>query len=220
MKEISPSNFGLLIAYVLPGFVAIWGLSGVWPINAGCLDGSAECSLVPSLVGLFNTTVAAIAAGMAVSAVRFVIIDTIHSLTGLKRPYWNGTVLQKNLTAVKSAVDHHYRYYQFHTNMLVAGIVAFGAHLHAHREISGFPELLLLLLAVAFWIAGRDNLRKYYDNLTTIFASQKVEQTAMSNGQHHRDGKPDDKPKSIQAEGATEPSKEKATAQSEAPKKQ
>ena len=70
MKDISNSNFGLLIAYALPGFVVIWGLSGIWPMVAGCMSDVEPCANIPSLVGFLNSTIAAVAAGMTVSAIR------------------------------------------------------------------------------------------------------------------------------------------------------
>lgn len=181
MKDMN-SNFGLLIAYALPGFVAIWGLSGIWPAVIGCANGAGACDTVPSLVGFLNSTVAAIAAGMAVSAIRFVVIDEIHERTGLRRPRWNGVALQNNLAAVRSVVDHHYRYYQFHANMIVAGVIAYEAHLYDARTVAGLTEVLLVALAVVFWITSRDNLRKYYQNLDAIFDTQPKGRTTMSNG--------------------------------------
>ena len=181
MKDISTSNFGLLIAYALPGFVVIWGLQGSWTTIAGCTE--ELCEAVPSLIGFLNSTVAAIAAGLAVSAIRYVAIDTIHERTGVKRPVWNGRALQANLSAVKLLVDQQYRYYQFHANMVVAGILAYGFHVYASQTVTAIPDLFLLGLVAVFWLAGRDALRKYYANLTPLFLQ--LEASTMSNGMHH-----------------------------------
>lgn len=171
MKDLN-SNFGLLIAYALPGFVAIWGLSGIWPGVIECAMGADGCGIVPSLMGFLNSTVAAIAAGMAVSAIRFVLIDFLHERTGLHRPKWNGLALQKNLAAVRTIVDHHYRHYQFHANMIVAGVIAYAAQRYELQMVPGLTELLLIALLAVFWIASRDNLKKYYQNLDAIFQTQ------------------------------------------------
>jgi len=181
MTDISSSNFGLLIAYALPGFIVIWGLEGSWTALAGCSEG--VCELVPSLVGFLNSTVAAIAAGLTVSAVRFVIIDGIHERTGLPRPRPNGRVLQENLAAVNLLIDQHYRYYQFHANMIVAGLIAYGVHVYTSGSVSLIPDSFILALLAIFWIAGRDTLRKYYANLDPIFTPLEV--VPMSNGMHH-----------------------------------
>ena len=180
MKEITYTHFGLLIAYVLPGFVVVWGLSGLWPITPVCTSDTAVCATVPSLIGFFNTTIGAITAGMVVSSLRFVLIDTINHLTGLKRPELDGDTLQDNLDAVNTVVDHHYRYYQFHSNLLIAGLIAYGAHLYKDLTFMGLPEILLALLAVSFWLTARNNLKKYYAHRGTFTTKNK--ETAMSNG--------------------------------------
>ncbi len=173
MKDLN-SNFGLLIAYALPGFVAIWGLSGIWPAVIECAIGTEGCKAVPSLVGFLNSTVAAIAAGMAVSAIRFVVIDSLHERSGLKRPKSNGIALQNNLAAVRTVIDHHYRYYQFHSNMIVAGVIAYVAQQYELvQDVNGLTEVLLVALMAVFWIASRDNLKKYYHNLDAIFQTKK-----------------------------------------------
>jgi len=190
MKEISNSNFGLLIAYVLPGFIVIWGLSGFWPVMPFCVDGSEQCAVTPSLIGFLNSTVAAVAAGMAVSAIRFVLIDTIHHLTGLQRPAWNGAALQDNVSAVNILVEQHYRYYQFYANMLVAGVIAVVAHLHQTSFDVGLIEWSLVVLAVIFWIGSRDSLNKYYSNLRYVLTTNTDLEFSMTNGMHHEKKEP------------------------------
>jgi hypothetical protein len=40
MTEMSQKNFGLLIAYLLPGFVVLWGISFFSPTVQSWLTGS------------------------------------------------------------------------------------------------------------------------------------------------------------------------------------
>lgn len=180
MREITYTHFGLLIAYVLPGFVVIWGISGLWPVAPICTGDTSTCSTLPSLIGFFNTTIGAITAGMVVSAIRFALIDTIHHLTGLKRPYLTGRELEDNLGAIHTAIDQYYRYYQFHSNAIIACLIAYGAHLYKTLAFTGLLEVILLFLVIVFWIAARDNLRHYYTKLATFNTSEK--DTTMSNG--------------------------------------
>jgi hypothetical protein len=186
MKEITYTHFGLLIAYLLPGFVVIWGISGLWPVAPICPSDSEACATIPSLVGFFNTTLGAITAGMVVSAIRFIMVDTANHLTGLKRPQVDGYVLQQNLGAVDTVIDHHYRHYQFHANLLVAGVIAYGVHLFKTLAFTGLPEVLLIILAIIFWLTARDNLRKYYASLSTFNNNERDD--TMSNGMgKHKD---------------------------------
>jgi len=179
MKDISNSNFGLLIAYALPGFVVVWAVGGVWPPTHATADA------VASIITVFNTTVAAIAAGMVVSAIRFVVIDSLFTALGLRRPPADSTALQQNLGAVTTSIDQHYRYYQFHANMLVAGVIAYAAHRLPFIATPGLPELVLIALAGVFWLTARDNLTKYYRHLSTIRSPYPIEAPTMSNGMHH-----------------------------------
>jgi len=114
VKEISSGNFGLLMAYLLPGFVTLWGLSVVsddlrqWLLGAGTAG--------PTLGGFMYITVASAAAGLSVGAFRWVLIDSLHA-TGLRRPKWNDTLLADNRAAYRFLIEIHYRYYHFYANM-------------------------------------------------------------------------------------------------------
>jgi hypothetical protein len=191
MKDISTSNFGLLIAFALPGFVALWGISGIWPMELGCLIGTDGCTTTITLVGFFNSTIAALAAGMVIGAIRFVLIDTLHALTGLRRPVWNGQAFGSNLEAVKTMVQEHYRFYQFYSGMLIAVLLAYAAHLHRESFTLGIPVLLIALLLAVFWIASRDSLGKYYTGLERLLTHPANGDSSMTNGMstEHKDPK-------------------------------
>jgi hypothetical protein len=118
VKSVSSENFGLLIAYVLPGFVLLWGLQPVVPaagLALGVSTGSA-----PSVGGFLSGAVAALGIGMTLSTVRWLVIDAIHHATGLPQPRWDFSRLGDRATAFDLVVEHYYRYYQFHANLLVA----------------------------------------------------------------------------------------------------
>jgi hypothetical protein len=200
MKDISNSNFGLLIAYALPGFVVVWALDGAWAPLAVCSD--ASCNTAASMYSFFNTTIASLAAGMGVSAIRYVMIDSLYSALGISRPDVDGTRLQANLGAVSTSIEQHYRYYQFHANMLVAGLIAYGVHLYRLHTFPGLLELLLLGMAGIFWLTARDNLTKYYRTLTSIFSPYTSEIDIMSNGMSHEHKAAKPQPKRETAEAA------------------
>ena len=75
MKELSVANFGILIAYVLPGFTALWGVSYFSETVQVWLGSSAGDA--PTVGGFLYVTLAAVGAGMTVSTVRWMIVDTI-----------------------------------------------------------------------------------------------------------------------------------------------
>lgn len=163
VKESSVTNFGLLIAFLLPGFVALWGISHVSdPVRSwfGASPGEA-----PTVGGFFYVTLASIVAGMAASTVRWMTIDTIHHVTGVPRPSWDFSRLQENVAAFDMLNELYYRYYQFYANMVVAILVtvllrhvAAPAHALELDAIDGAAALLTLV----FFAGSRDSLRKYY----------------------------------------------------------
>ena len=92
---LSNENFGLVIAYVLPGFVALWGVSYFSPTVESWITATQQGA--PSVAGFMYVTVASLAAGLTVSAVRWAIIDNIHQLTGVVPPAWNFVDLDDKL---------------------------------------------------------------------------------------------------------------------------
>jgi hypothetical protein len=156
-QDASGTNFGLLIAYVLPGFTAVQGLpflsssSATWGTTAD-VGG-------PTLAGFLSGTVEAIAVGLTVSTVRWFVIDRLHHRTGLRPPSWNFAQLEKNVAAFQLLLDSHYRYYKFYANMVVALACAYSTRAYS----LGWYGLVYLLLAVLFLLASRDALRKYYE---------------------------------------------------------
>ena len=112
MSTLSNQNFGLIIAYLLPGFVSLWGVSYFSPtveswINVPQQPGS------PSVAGFMYVTLASLAAGVSVSAVRWAIIDHLHHATGVVPPVWKFANLEGKLQGYLTLVENHYRYYQF-----------------------------------------------------------------------------------------------------------
>ena len=120
---LSNENFGLVIAYVLPGFVALWGVSYFSPTVESWITATQQGA--PSVAGFMYVTVASLAAGLTVSAVRWAIIDTIHHATGVIPPAWEFAVLNDKLPGFLGLDENHYRYYQHHSNMFVAVALLF-----------------------------------------------------------------------------------------------
>ena len=162
MKEVSSKNFGLLIAYLLPGFTALWGLSYVsetvrsWlgspPINA------------PTIGGFLYVTLASVAAGLTVSTIRWAVIDTIHHWTGIPRPEWDFSRLQQNVTAFEVTVEHKYRYAQFYGNTLISLVLVYLTRrfsLGFWSTSIGWTDLAFFLLGVILFAGSRDTYRKY-----------------------------------------------------------
>jgi hypothetical protein len=181
--EISPSNFGLIAAYLVPGFITLWGASyrsetvrawlSVAPQNAG------------SVADLLYATLGAIAAGMTVSAFRWAIIDTIHHRTGVPPPPWDFSRLHERLDAYRELIEIHYRYYQFFANTLLALCFAYVVRLTAigwQAYQGGWAELGFASVVCVLFLASRDALGKYYRRAGELLIADRKEVRTMANG--------------------------------------
>ena len=170
MSELSHKNFGLLIAYVLPGFVALWGISQFSPTVESWIATSGQGA--PTIAGFLYVTLASLAAGLTVSAVRWAIIDHLHAVTGIAPPAWKFVNLEGKLQGYLTLIENHYRYYQFYANMFVAAAFSFAARMAAEglpslRETAAFVALELVLFA-----GSRDTLSKYYTRTRQLLNSR------------------------------------------------
>jgi hypothetical protein len=176
MKETSLTNFGLVIAFLLPGFVALWGLSYLSDSVRFWFGASPQEA--PSVGGFLYVTLASIVAGMTVSTVRWLTIDTFHHWTGVALPAWDFSRLQQNVAAFDVLVEYHYRYYLFYANMVVALVFTM-----LMRHFNGSARLVSLdwldvaagALAIVFFAGSRDTLRKYYRRTEALLARPRTE---------------------------------------------
>jgi hypothetical protein len=173
----------LVIAYVLPGFLSLWGLRYLSPDVERWLSPGSD-SFINLDVVLF-VTLASVAAGLIVSAVRWLLVDTLHSATGLRRPQWDDALLQSRLQAFEAVVQAHYRHYQFHSNAAVALAFDFGVWwFHSPAGSRLWPSLAFIAIECILLATSRDNLQKYYARGSRILDpnTQTEWRTDMSNG--------------------------------------
>lgn len=161
LKDITNANFGLLIAFVIPGAIVLWGLA---PYSSTAHFFSTNSSFESaSIAGFLYDTVASVGLGQIVSTLRWLVVDR-----ALER---SGVVQQPRIRKPKHAteafdrmVEHHYRYYQAHANSLVALWLASPLRWVAH----GFSFrgcLLLVVVSVILWLGAADTLSRYRSGL-------------------------------------------------------
>jgi hypothetical protein len=162
MGEVTSANFGLLIAYLTPGLTVLWGMSRFSPVLRHWLAMTSPDA--PTVGGFLYLSIAAIIAGVSVSAVRWAIIDTLHHATGVAQPTWNFRNLENQADAFHLLIDIHYRYYQFYANMLIALVFWLACRRIPGEGMPPFAwlDLVALGLTTVFYAASRDALWKYY----------------------------------------------------------
>jgi len=166
VKELTSSNFGLVIAYLVPGATALWGLAGYSPTVQNWLAAAPGDS--PSIGGFLYVTLAALSTGLLVSALRWILLDTIHHCTGIPRPNWDFAALPRSVDAFGLLVEAHYRYYQFYANMCIALPLAYVARrMESPLQSSDrfLVDVAVVALEVVLFAASRDALRKYYERV-------------------------------------------------------
>lgn len=169
MKDLSEKNFGLLIAYVVPGAIVLIGLGAFSPTVQAWLINPSEAT--PTIGGFLFVTLASVAAGMTASAVRWATIDRLHHWTGIEKPAWDDSKLPERLEAFEALVEAHYRYYQFHSNTLVAMLFSYAAW---RPSLGGRPvasDVGIVFLSAIFFAVSRDNLRRYYGRAVVLLGT-------------------------------------------------
>ena len=170
--EIRSGDFGLLIAYLAPGYVALWCSRPLSPTLAGWVSSdTSEASVGDFLFA----TVAAVVAGLMASTVRWAILDQVHHLTGVRQPQLDFSRLFDRVDAFSRLVEDQYRYYQFYGNTLVTLLWGYGVHLYlawfGAASLDG-REVLLLPAAVLLFAGSRNTLRTYYCRIEQLLGEE------------------------------------------------
>ncbi len=170
MREVSSHNFGLLIAYVIPGLTALLGVSYFSETVEAWLAGPLQGG--PTVGGFLYITLAAVGAGVTVSTVRWAVVDTIHHATGIERPSWDFARLQHHFDAYDRLEQNHYKYYQWYGGMVIALLFLELCRLAA-RGLSGVAllDIGVLLLVVVFFVGSRDTLAKFYGRVSNLLGT-------------------------------------------------
>jgi hypothetical protein len=170
VQAVSRDSFGLLIAYLVPGFIVVWAIQPLSPTLAGWL--AITPTDAPTVGGFLYATIAATGAGLTVSALRWAVLDQLFHRTGIPPPPLDFGRLQEHLAAFESHVEDHYRYYQAYSNGLLALILAYAirvtvapASLPVWMHVSLPPIALLLILS------SRDALKKYFARTAALLGS-------------------------------------------------
>jgi hypothetical protein len=189
MNTSSTNQFGLMVAYLLPGFIALAGVAPFAPVVAAWLQplNQSEASLAaPVYAVLAATTI-----GMVVSCFRWLIIDHIHHWSGVKPPAWDDSRLEKRIGAFNYLVENHYRYYQFYANILIAVAIAYLINrVMGTSSLFGMgTDLGFLVVSATLFAGSRDALNKYYRRTTRLIGqTRKKGSAAMTNGNQHDSG--------------------------------
>lgn len=178
MKEVSKQNFGLLIAYLLPGLVTLWGISYFSEtVRLWLTTGDAAS---PTVAGFLYVTLAAFTAGLTLGAIRTVTVDVLHHHTGVVKPEWDFSEFQTKFWAFNQLVESHYCFYQFYAHMCLALPTLFVARLVSTTEVMDRWLLVgCLVLELVLLMVSRGTLKTYYTRASDLLGTQKAESSTI-----------------------------------------
>lgn len=160
MNESLDRNFGLLIAYVVPGFVCLAGVSRYSETVAAWM--SIAPAAAPTMGGFLYVAIGSLGAGLVVNAVRWALLDNLHHRTGIVRPVLDFARLQANYEAFQLAVEHNYRYYQFYASIMLAAAFYAVADQRSRGLWPAWTQTGYLALELVLLFTSRDCLQRYY----------------------------------------------------------
>jgi hypothetical protein len=164
----SKQQFGLVVAYLLPGFIALGGLALLTPDVAEWLQTETGSGIAPSVYAVLAAT----ALGMILSCFRWLVIDHVLALTGISSPEWEFDGLEERLSAFDYFVEYHYRYYQFYANTLLAVVWTYALNrwLATSSFLGPVTDVAVFILCGALFAGSRDALSKYYDRTSRLLS--------------------------------------------------
>lgn len=172
MDESFERSFGIIIAYIVPGFVCMAGASQYSETVAGWM--SVAPASGPSIGSFLYVILGSLAAGLMCNCFRFVALDSLYQRTGLVAPRLDFRKLQKNIDAFQLTVEHNFRYYQHHGSMLIA-ILFFAAADQCAKGVWSASMLIgLTVVETMLFVTARDNLRRFYDRTNQLLGTETI----------------------------------------------
>lgn len=144
-------DFKTIIAFLAPGLVALYALGLVFdPLGRSVGMGNSSITAAQAVI----IALLAIACGMIVNAVSFVVLRPIVNLFGPPRPnikYAN--ITQENIVALTWIVETLYFYHLTYANMFVSfflfAVTAYHVGIFGLAELSASFVLLVILFIAA-----------------------------------------------------------------------
>jgi hypothetical protein len=174
MVQFEPIDFGILIAFILPGSVAVYGLRYVSP-RISALWSMLESGQV--VIGpLILLALATLAVGLIVSSLRVVLLEPIFHVTGVRQ---ENIDYQKPANAdqrefFKEMIKNVYRYEQFYGNTLLALLFCSFLRYFVGRvsicqtRMDQMVSVAIIGSLITLFVAGRKSLRDVYRSISEL----------------------------------------------------
>lgn len=185
MGQVNDTNFGILIGFVVPGFLLYLG---IWPWFPALLEwlSWSTTDFGTTIAGGVYALLASLGFGVVVSGLRYFVVDkslqTLYSRgyrIGVDRPNLNWVELVGKETAFNMAVQSYYRFYQCYANTFVSGtLMALSFMASGALYPWSWPEIILgvlvyLLVSGLLLCSARNCLENYYSTGCDLLGRKK-----------------------------------------------
>lgn len=177
-------NFGLVIAYIVPGLIGLYSLAPHSQAIRTLLGGNNYSLSAQALVPLL---LLAIAAGIIINAVSGIILKPMIIISGVEEidPDYS-RLKSKDIEKFKEFTNQTYRYYQCYSNMLIALIMFFISY---RCKITGIKLGFIVLLTIPIlFCAARSSLKQSYKVMSDLIPSNGGENNGLRNGTPEDEG--------------------------------
>jgi hypothetical protein len=161
-------SFGLIVAYVLPGFIGLAGLIPLMPVVGEWLApvSHGDAGLGPPIYALLSATTV----GMIVSCFRWLIIDHILEWTGVPKAAHAWEALPEKLEAASHLLKIHYNHYQFQANTVVVTVWVYllNRFMQTLPLLGPGTDLAVFILCAVLLTGSRDCVSKYRRKLGRV----------------------------------------------------
>ena len=160
-------NFGLVIAYLIPGFAATYALAPHVKAIDALLGGSER---VPSANAVVPLILMAVAVGIIINAISDVVIRPVIHRTGVEEPKKVDTekLTSEGRRRYDRMIENHFRYHQFFSNMLVSVLLLSPVWLLWPLHNNILRNASLPIVVVALFLTARKALVHFYDGRKTL----------------------------------------------------
>jgi hypothetical protein len=155
MPEGKPSEyFGLMIAFLVPGFLAVWAISSLDPVAGGWIGTASQQQT--TIGGFLFVVLASLGIGVFISGIRSVLEGMILN----PGPNIDERNRREHESVYKDLRDQHYRFYQFHGNTAISLALAYMILLGRDR-VNAAVTIAWLLAEIVLLFNAAKQIRAY-----------------------------------------------------------
>lgn len=171
LKDLTPSVFGLVIAYLLPGLGALFAIAMFFEPAAVLLRAFNDAQ---STVGLFFfVVVTSLLLGMQLAACRWIVFEKlVNKKDQLSPTVFRALRLPENAVSFRILIDEVYRYHQFFgAQVFVIPPLLLGINHRWGGDSLAYAIFLFTLgivLEVITWAAATEGWRRYVSRARTM----------------------------------------------------